>query len=142
MAPWPRKLANFPIILIAVAYHYIEAACLWLDHAASNATGVRVLALIFHAPSLPWVIAAAATCAWGGFRARRKVVTLLLLSPQQLLLFLGAGGAVEAIWTSQFADGVARSQAFILVDQCPTILMTVFHYWAMVLIFKYAEDER
>jgi hypothetical protein len=100
------------------------------------------LALIFHAPTLPWLIAAAATCAWAGFLARRKVMTLLLLSPQQLFLFLGAGGAFEAIWTSQFADGVVRSQAFIFVDQCPTILMTIFHYWAMVLIFKYAEDER
>jgi len=140
MTPWPRKITNFPIILIAVCHQYVAGLCIMLDIAAKNATSMHVLDLIFPDRTEGVLLTVAATMAWAGFRFRRKIDCVMMLMPQQLLLFISAGGAAEAIIKGQFADGVLRSHAFLLVDQCPMILIAFFHSWAMMLILRHGED--
>ena len=141
MAPWPRRLTNYPIIIACIAYQYIEAGCLVWNPAAGNATAVHALVLVFPPAIAAYIIGAAATLVVIGFREdREKITTLLCLVPQQLLLYIGAGGAAEAIWASQFADGVLRPQAFLMVDQCPPILLAVCHSWSLMLILRYAKN--
>ncbi len=61
-------------------------------------------------------------CSW--------VVVLLL--PQQILLMMGVSGAIEAIWLSQFADGVLRPRAFIAADQINSVLAAIGHTVAII----------
>lgn len=57
----------------------------------------------------------------------RPIWFILLLTPQQLLLTMSATGAIEAIWISQFADGVVRSRAFLAADQSYSIIVAIGH---------------
>ena len=78
-----------------------------------------------------FVVAILATIAL--FVARKSPVgTLLLLLPQQCVLVLSAGGAVDAMVLSQFADGVVRPRAFLMADQFPIVLATVMHTVAIL----------
>lgn len=137
---WPRRVLNFPVILIAVCYQYIQAIGLWWDVAAGNATPTHALALLFHSKVLPLLLFSVATMAWTGFFAKHKITTLLFLMPQQLLLYMCAGASFEAIVASQFADGVIRPQAFLMVDQCLPILLALFYSWVVILIIRHASN--
>ncbi len=137
---WPRKLVNFPVILIAVVQQYFVALALILNPDAHYATSVHILVLVF--PTIfiaPFLICAASLVVYG-FTLKLKINTVLCLIPQQFMLYLSAGGAFRAIWEGQFADGVTRSHAFLLADQCPMILIAFFHSWAMVLIMKHGAN--
>ena len=143
MTAWPRRLINFPIILFAITQQLIVGLSLLADRESHFATSVHILHMTSQMMphlALPLILMTGAAMAVSGFFARRKVNTLLLLIPQQLLLWLSAGGAFQAIWLGHFADGVQRSHAFILVDQCPTILIAIFHSWAMLLILRHGAD--
>lgn len=138
---WPRKFINFPIIMIATAQQYIVALSLIWDINTHFATSVHVLALIFPVIALPGVLILTATCAIAAFSMKKKINTLLMLVPQQFLLYLSAGGAMEAFIEGHFADGIVRSRAFLVSDQGPVMLLAFFHTWAMMLILKYGADE-
>jgi hypothetical protein len=58
--------------------------------------------------------------------------TLVLLVPQQFFMLLAAGGAVLAILTETYADGVQRPMAFILADQTPWVLGAVLYTLSIV----------
>lgn len=47
----------------------------------------------------------------------------IFLIPQQLLLTLSAYGAVQAMLSGTFADGVIRSKAFLVADQAPSVIL-------------------
>ncbi len=144
MAPWPRRLANYPIIIIAVVQQYIWAAMIAIDAEALHTTGVQILANALPPKMQQAVVVAAltftATAAALGFWARQRIGTLLSLLPQQLMLYVSAGGAAQAIYHARFADGVERTQAFLVVDQIPLVLVAIFHTWAIILIMLYSED--
>lgn len=127
--------------MIATAQQYIVALALIWDINTHYATSVHVLSLIFPVVMLPGVLIVTATCAVVAFMMKKKDNTLLLLVPQQFMLYLAAGGSVQAFIEGHFADGVMRSRAFILSDQGPGILLAFFHTWAMMLILKYGADE-
>jgi hypothetical protein len=139
MQPWPRRLINFPIILIATILQLVIGVALLVDYDAHFATEVHVLWVVFQAVA-PLLLISAAFMAITGFFLRRKVHTLLFLVPQQILLFLSAGSSFKAIWQGHFADGVVRSHAFIMADQAPVILIAFFHAWAIILILVYGAD--
>jgi hypothetical protein len=141
MTPWPRKLRNFPIILMAVVQQYLVAFSVIIDEKAKQTTATHILDVIFPNKTEGLLLILAATMACLGFRMKNKIDNVLMLLPQQLLLYLSAGGAIEAIWRGHFADGVERSHAFLLVDQCPLVLIAFFHSWALMLILKYGEDK-
>ena len=69
----------------------------------------------------------------------KKLYTLLSFLPQQFIMLLSSGGAIHAMVVGHFADGIARSNAFLLADQSPTIILVIFHTWAMVLICLHGE---
>ncbi len=141
MTPWPRRLSNYPIILIAIVQQYIAAIALLWQHDSHFATSMHILYLLVpDVPVLAAMLFVSATLAIVAFQMTFKICTLLMLLPQQLTLFLSAGAAAHSIWLGQFADGVQRSNAFLLTDQCPVVLLAFFHTWAMVLILMYAKD--
>lgn len=140
MSPWPRTLANFPIILIAIVQQYVWATSIALDSSAVGTTAASVPALFLGRDWLVIVLFVTATLAVAGFHFPKKLWNVFALLPQQALLFMSAAGALEAVRISSFADGVERSRAFLLVDQCPAILIAFFHMWAIFLIMRYGED--
>lgn len=139
MAPWPRKLWNFPIIILATSVQCVISLCLWFDPVSHYATQVHILYTVFPL-LLPYIVFLACVMAIAAFMMPRKVLTLILLTPQQLLLWLSAGGSFQAIWLGHYADGVIRPLGHMLADQSPVMAIAVFHSWAMFLILKYGED--
>ena len=141
--PWPRKLVNFPIIMMPIMHQYAVAISLIFYPQAHMATNVHIIYEINLLPDelFPFLMMIAPTLAILAFWMRRKVETLILLLPLLLLLWVSAGGSFRAIWLGQFADGVKRPHSFILADQMPVILMAIFYTWAMGLILRYGEDE-
>lgn len=142
MAPWPRRLVNFPIIIIAITQQIVWAATIAVDQSALNTTGVHILTLMW-----PWwgvcaALLGAALCAVLAFFVPRRIETLILLLPQQLLLYLSGGGAAWAIWNAEFADGVQRTHGFLIVDQVALCLIAIFHTWAIILIALYSRDHK
>ena len=55
-----------------------------------------------------------------------------LLIPQQIVLMFSAAGAVHAMISSSFADGVVRPRAFLIADQYPAVIVMLFHTLAIV----------
>jgi hypothetical protein len=140
MAPWPRRVIHFPIILIATVCQYVWAGCVAVDPAALMTTGTHVLHITLGQWGTVAALLISATMSLFAFVMPRRWQTLAMLLPQQGLLYLSAGAAAWAIYNAQFADGVVRSHAFLLVDQIMLILAAFFHTWAMMLILRYGED--
>lgn len=115
------------MVLYAIALHISWSLILLHDYAATNATALNALYRYIQPEGLlSAVVAAAAAAALVALFANRPWIVVLLL-PQQVLLMMSAAGAVEAIWLSQFADGVVRSRAFIAADQIYSVLAAVGH---------------
>lgn len=141
MAVWPRRLLNFPIILLAIIQQYIGAFSILVNADAYDATNLQILHHIVPVHvALLLIMVVVPTIAAVGFMAEKKVTTLLCLVPQQLLLYLSAGSGIRAIVLGQYADGTMRSHAFIAADQGLTVFLAVFHTWAMMLILRYGGD--
>jgi hypothetical protein len=60
------------------------------------------------------------------------ITALCLIIPQQILLIISAEGAIVAMIQSAFADGVIRPRAFLIADQCPVIIATLLHTFALL----------
>lgn len=143
MKSWPIRIINFPIIMIAISQQLITGLALLMDNNSHMVTAVHAMHEVSMAPSLlPYGIIAAALLAINGFFRHKKIYTILCMLPQQLLLYIAAGGSFRAIWLGEFADGITRSHYFILIDQAPSILIAIFHTWGMVLIMLYGESEK
>ncbi len=140
MTPWPRKIVNFPIILLAVMVQFAMSVALFVDPSAHFATQVHILYLIVPPSVLPFVLLGASIMAVVAFSLPKKIHTLLFLTPQQLLLWMSAGGSFQAMWLGHYADGVERSHAHLFADQSPIVLIAVFHSWAIMLLLMYGED--
>jgi len=82
--------------------------------------------------SLPaMLLASAALAAYGLTKAESPYTRALCLIPQQGAVIATAGGAIAAVISGHYADGVMRPWAFILADQLPSILIAVFHTLAL-----------
>lgn len=57
---------------------------------------------------------------------------IVLMIPQQSLLLISAFGAITAIVTGQYADGVERARGFIAADQVHIILAATSHAFAII----------
>ena len=126
------------MVMYAVVLHLTWAVLVWLDPAAVNSTPVHsIFRFIRSETILPFVLVCAAALALIGNLSRNHWA-LLLLIPQQTILMMAASGSIDAIWTSQYADGEVRNQAFIAADQANSILAAFGHTWALV---RLARDE-
>ncbi len=116
------------VIWYAICLHWIWGTLLLMSPTPLWVTGIATI------PSLGFVDAstvgafylAIAFMALMGLAAPKYVGTIFLL-PQQIVLVLSAYGAIHAMHTGAFADGVIRSTPFIIADQLPAVLLAVFH---------------
>lgn len=124
------------IITFACALHLVQALALYIDPDVVGVTSIFTIGRQLGASlAAATFLLVASLALWSQFlpNSRRKA---LLLIPQQLVLFISAAGAVNYIYVAHFADGVARSQAFIAADQSVTVLLAMGHFWAMVEIMR------
>lgn len=121
------------MVIYAISLHLAWAFILLIDESAVNATALNALYRYIHPPIfLAVAVAAAALLALVAVFTRPSW-TLVLLLPQQVLLMMSAAGAIEAIWTAQFADGVVRTRGFIAADQFYSVLAAIGHTAAIIL---------
>lgn len=128
-------LRSYPVsimVMYAIALHLSWATILFIDESAVNATAVSALHRYINPPSLLAVVIFIAALLALVAMLSRPSWTLLLLLPQQILLMMSAAGAVEAIWTGQFADGVIRPHVFIAADQLYSVLAAIGHTVAII----------
>ena len=121
------------VVLFAVLLHLVVGVLLVGDASAGNATATHSLLDLYDSPKLVGMaLILAALLALVGILRPSSRLTLLLLLPQQFALIVSAGGAVNAMWLSQFADGVMRPRPFIIADQSPVALMAILHTLAII----------
>jgi len=116
------------VIYSAAALHMIEAGIILATTIADSSIGLasllaagdrQVLALTMVGASL------AAVCGAG----RRNLIAIFALLPQQMLLFITAGGALYFAVLGHYADGYVPigGGVFILADQLPRVLFCLVH---------------
>lgn len=128
---WKRAPTSW-MIWYAVALHLVWAACLAWDGATGGVTAIHHLLLFMPRRCAIYLLAGVGTLAAYGLLAQRRRVSLLCVLPQQFVLMCSAVGALHAILSSTFADGVPRPRAFICADQMPALLAAVLHTFAIL----------
>lgn len=128
----PQRYAGSIMVLYCTALHLIWAALIISDPAAMGATPVAMLATIFWTESsLCVALVTASVLSVAGLFSRLPWAIVLMI-PQQSFLLVSACGAMAAVAAGQFADGVARPQAFIAADQAHIILASFCHALAII----------
>jgi len=122
------------MVMFAVTLHLFWAAVILLDGGnALGATGIAALYRYFHPTAvLIAVLTSASIFTIVGFTSKYPWSVLFLI-PQQILLMMSAAGAIEAIFISQYADGVIRAWSFIAADQAYSVIAAIGHTLAMVM---------
>lgn len=127
-----RKQAVSIMVMYAISLHLFWAAIILIDDSSVHATAVHALFRYIAPPVLlsAFILFAALLATLGLFTHVPWIVVMLM--PQQILLMMSAAGAVEAIWLSQFADGVIRPRSFVAADQIYSILAAFWHTVAII----------
>jgi hypothetical protein len=120
------------MILYAIGLHVMWGVIGLSDRTAYDSTALSAIFRLFGTVT-PLACFAVAIFAFGAMFCRRPTIMVGLMLPQQTLLIISALGAGRAVWSSSFADGVIRSQAFILSDQAPALLAAFVHTFAIFL---------
>lgn len=120
-----------PMMIVFVsALHLFWAIAIWFDVSAASATPPSAIYRTFGSATSYLLLMASIFSALGLIVHRRWVIMFMM--PQQLLLTISAIGAVIAIYTSAYADGIVRPRGFIAADQAPIIIMTVAYTISIV----------
>lgn len=120
------------MILYAVALHLIWAIAGIHDHSAYNSTALAAIFRMFQ-DATPVILIIVAVLAFIAVELRQTaVVTFALILPQQTVLIISAFGSLHAMIAGHYADGIERSQAFIVADQVPAILAALGHTAAII----------
>lgn len=124
------------IVLFASALHIAWALLLLIDPATAGSTPVHVLVVVFAGPlrtaiTLALVAGMAMAFPFTKYRISNRALASLLI-PQQAILLMSAGAGFRAVLLGHYADGVARSWAFILGDQLPVILLALLYTVAVL----------
>ena len=129
------RLLNRPLsimVMYAIVLHACWTVILLFDATAINATAVNAIyRFIESAPLLALTLGICTCSAIVGLFTRSPIIVILLM-PQQVILMMSAAGAVEAIWNSQFADGVIRDRGFIAADQLYSVIAALGHTVAII----------
>jgi hypothetical protein len=125
------------MVIYAIVLHLVWVGCLWLDEGVANVTAVYAIRYVLPKPFAVMGMAVVALCAMASFAMRNRFLAAGLMVPQQMLLFVSAGGAIQAIVEGHFADGVERPWTFLLADQSPAILAAIGHTLALVGVLRY-----
>jgi hypothetical protein len=119
------------MVLYAVVLHLIWAGMLIIDDQVSTVTAIAAIRYVFPFPVAIPIMIWCALSAFSAFYARNGYLAASLMVPQQFLLFVSAGGAVQAMAEGQFADGTIRSVFFLVADQSPAVLAAIGHTLAI-----------
>jgi hypothetical protein len=120
------------MVLYAVVLHLVWAGMLLVDDQVSTVTAIASLRYVFPFPIAIPIMIWCALSAFSAFYVRDGYVAAGLMVPQQFLLFISAGGAIQAMVEGQFADGTIRSASFLIADQSPAVLAAIGHTLAII----------
>jgi hypothetical protein len=124
------------VILTASLLHIGWAVLLLVDEQAGGSTPLHILLGICggrYRTAFVLALVAVAAMAFPFVQTPiSNVSVVLMLMPQQVLLLISSGAGIRAAAYGHYADGVARSGAFILADQMPMVLLSLL-YIVMVL---------
>lgn len=122
------------MVMSAILLHLVWAATIVVDRSAVGATAVNALyRFVPDAFLLAWLLLVVAGMAASAMLLSSPAAMVMLL-PQQAVLMMSAGGAVEAMWLGQFADGVSRPLGFLVADQIYCVIVAMGHTAALVSI--------
>ena len=118
----------------AAVLHLVWAGLLVLSPHSANATVTSFFLDAFHIRLLVALLLCAASvlALWTVYKVPLySWCTIFALTPQAVFMLLAATGAVQAIMSGQYADGVQRSFYFIAADQSPAVIAALCHQWAL-----------
>jgi hypothetical protein len=125
------------IVPIIGALFMLWAVGLSVDASSRYATAVfTLMAIMGDAGRASVILFLVAECAVAGFLAPGKTWRIGLIIPQQLVLTLSAVGVINAMYLSQFADGVIRSRWFLINDQGAIVMLFIGHTVALLLMTR------
>lgn len=129
---------RFPLIVVyAIGLHMLWAVMLMFDRSVSGVTAVWALTIFLSRPvCIVLLIVVAMMASMAAFMLKNKHAAAMFMIPQQMVLFLSAGGAIEAMVASKFPDGVLRPSVFIIADQAPVVLAAFCHMMATLHVWK------
>lgn len=121
------------MICYSIVLHLSWAILILADESSVGATAISSLhRVVPNFAALSTLVGGSAILAIVGLCLQRWWLVFFLL-PQQTLMLISAVGALDAMWLSQFADGVFRSRAFIMADQMYCPLSALGHTVALVV---------
>lgn len=122
------------IVVYACMVHYVFAAALLMDSSTVGITAVSsVVNLIGSDIGAAGCFLGAASLSILGLGASGRA-GFFLMAPQQFILIISAGGAINAMVAGHFADGVVRPHWFLIADQSPAVAAAIAHTAALVRI--------
>lgn len=116
------------VVWFAICLHWVWGTLLLMTPAPQGVTAISTMVNLgmVSAPNLGMFYLLIALLAAVGLAAP-KYIGYIFIAPQQIALFIAAYGAINAMQSGTFADGVIRPTAFLVADQMPIILLAVFH---------------
>lgn len=122
------------MILFAISMHYLWAIALLADPAAINATNLLIFETAFgiHAGTLAGIFLIVASMSLLSMTMPFGRYSIRLMLPQQFTMMISAYGALVAIASGHFGDGIQRPEAFIFADQSYAVLAAIGHTLAIL----------
>ena len=129
-------IGRYPIIIcVTIVMHFVWSISVGIDPGAVHATALHTVMTVAGNPAVAALIfGSVAMVAALGLTMRDRYVRVFFILPQQIVLWFSIVGAGHAMWLGQFADGVQRSNWFLIVDQIPVVLIALGHTAALLLI--------
>jgi hypothetical protein len=116
------------MIWYAIILHWVWGVVLLTSPTALGVTAISTIVSLGIASSagagLLYITVASLSII--GVTAARNLGAIFLI-PQTALLWLAAWGAIQAMVTGTFADGVVRDSFFLIADQSPAVVAAFFH---------------
>ena len=98
MTPWPRRLINFPIILIAIVQEYLWAISLIWDRNSINVTAINILSNFMSVAVLNCCVDCGSDLGSGPIHLSQEDKHSFGTGAAAVHLYLSAGGAMKSIY--------------------------------------------
>lgn len=132
-------MRNSWVLWYAIVLHWLWGVLLLSSDAPQGITAIAASAHMGLASGqhLGILYLAVAFLSFMGLAAPRGV-NLIMFIPQQVVLVISAMGALRAMATGTFADGVVRPIPFLIADQAPIVMLAICHVICVYISFIYA----
>ena len=128
IAIWSHVVMGLGVLFGGEPAGWATAVATSLKTVKSLGGNAHLLGLLYLASSMLVLFAT--------WRGKDDLRALLCYGPQQFFMLISAFGAIRAMISSQFADGVIRPMAFIVADQHLWLFIGVAH--TIALVYKFA----